>query len=161
MVDVGARVQASNKIGFLIQHLAFSLGRTNDQVLQEQLGIGFSQFKLMMVLQKMPHIQQKQIANALNQTEASVSRQIKLLHEKSLLQTTVSPKNRREHITTLTPKGVRYTEEARRILTDYYQPMFANMSDKDQEQMLHHLGTLHDYMCNDKGNDMCQKYIKE
>ena len=31
-----------SKIGFLIQHLAFSLGRTNDQVLQEQLGIGFS-----------------------------------------------------------------------------------------------------------------------
>jgi DNA-binding MarR family transcriptional regulator len=154
-------MQTSGKIGFLIQHLAFSLGRTNDQVLQEQLGIGFSQYKLMMVLQKMPHIQQKQIANALTQTEASISRQIKLLHEKSLLQTTVSPKNRREHITTLTPKGIRYTEEARRILTNYYQPMFDQISDKDQEQLLHHLGNLHDYICHDKNTDMCQKLIKE
>jgi DNA-binding MarR family transcriptional regulator len=153
-------MRPSNKIGFLIQHLAFSLGRTNDQVLQERLGIGFSQFKLMMVLQKMPHIQQKQIASALNQTEASISRQIKLLHEKNLLQTTVSPKNRREHITTLTGKGVRYTEEARRILNDYYQPMFAQLSDKDQEQLAQHLTTLHDAVCTSSG-DMCQKYIND
>lgn len=154
-------MRPSNKIGFLIQHLAFSLGHTNDQVLQEQLGIGFSQFKLMMVLQKMPHIQQKQIASALNQTEASISRQIKLLQQKSLLQTEVSPKNRREHITTLTAKGVRYTEEARRILTEYYQPMFAKLSEKDQEQLLQHLGSLHDFICVGKDGDMCQKYIND
>lgn len=154
-------MRPSNKIGFLIQHLAFSLGRTNDQVLQEQLGIGFSQFKLMMVLQKMPHIQQKQIARALNQTEASISRQIKLLHEKNLLQTTVSPKNRREHITTLTAKGVRFTEEARRILNEYYQPMFAELSEKEQEQLLQHLSSLHNFICTDTKGDMCQKYINE
>jgi len=153
-------MSSSNKISFLIQHLAFSLGRTNDQVLQEQLGIGFSQFKLMMVLQKMPHIQQKQIANALNQTEASISRQIKLLHEKSLLQTTVSPKNRREHITTLTPKGVRYTEEARRILGEYAEPMFADISEKDQEQLVQHLTRMHNFICNKTG-DMCQKFLKD
>jgi DNA-binding MarR family transcriptional regulator len=151
----------SSKVGYLIQHLAFSLGRTNDQVLQEQLGIGFSQFKLMMVLQKMPHIQQKQIANALNQTEASISRQIKLLHEKSLLQTVVSPKNRREHITTLTPKGVRYTEEAKRILTNYYEPMFSNISQKDLDHLLKTLNELHHQICGGNTNDMCQKFINE
>jgi len=150
-----------SKIGFLIQHLAFSLGRTNDQVLQEQLGIGFSQFKLMMVLQKKPHIQQKQIAAALNQTEASISRQIKLLHDKNLLQTTVSPKNRREHITTLTPKGVRYSEEASRILVNYYQPMFEQMSEKDQAQLFQLLGTLHEYICREQIDDMCRKFINE
>ncbi len=150
-----------SKIGFLIQHLAFSLGRTNDQVLQEQLGIGFSQYKLMMVLQKMPHIQQKRIANALNQTEASISRQIKLLHEKNLLQTTVSPKNRREHITTLTPKGIRYTEEACRILDIYYEPVFAQITEKDQAQLLQHLGSLHQAVCADQTNDLCQRIINE
>lgn len=154
-------MKTPSKIGFLIQHLAFSLGRTNDQVLQEQLGIGFSQYKLMMVLQKMPHIQQKQIASALNQTEASISRQIRLLHDKNLLQTTVSPKNRREHITTLTDKGVRYTEEARRILTNYYQPMFEQISPKEQEQLVQLLGKLHDYICFDKDTTMCQKFVND
>jgi DNA-binding MarR family transcriptional regulator len=154
-------MRPNSKIGFLIQHLAFSLGRLNDQVLQEQLGLGFSQFKLMMVLEKIPHIQQKQIANALNQTEASISRQIKLLHDKSLLQTVVSPKNRREHITTLTTKGVRYTDEARRILGEYYQPMFEKLSSKDQEQLLKHLSSLHDFICNNVDTQMCQKFIND
>lgn len=149
----------TNRIGFLIQHLAFTLGRNNDQVLQEQLGLGFSQFKLMMVLEKKPHIQQKQIADALNQTEASISRQIKLLHQKGLLQTVISPKNRREHITTLTAKGLRYTDEAMRILATFYQPMFAQLNEKDQEQLLKHLRALHDFICDSK-NDMCQQFIK-
>lgn len=154
-------MHTSSKIGFLIQHLAFSIGRNNDQVLQEQLGIGFSQFKLMMVLQKMPHIQQKQIANALNQTEASISRQIKLLHDKRLLQTTVSPKNRREHITTLTSKGIRYTEEAQRIMRNYNQPLFETLSAKEQEQLASHLSRMHDFICPDNGHQMCHKFTKE
>lgn len=154
-------MHTSSKIGFLIQHLAFSIGRNNDQVLQEQLGIGFSQFKLMMVLQKMPHIQQKQIANALNQTEASISRQIRLLHDKALLQTTVSPKNRREHITTLTAKGVRYTEEAQRIMQNYNQPMFETLSNKEQEQLVQNLTRLHDFICPDNDHQMCHKFVKE
>lgn len=150
-----------SKIGFLIQHLAFSFGRTNDQILQEQLGIGFSQFKIMMVLQKKPQIQQKQIAAALSQTEASISRQIKLLFDKGLLQTTVSPKNRREHITTLTPKGVRYTEEARRIMSDFFGPIFENFSDKQLDQLTELLTKLHEYSCTKDPQELCQKFINE
>lgn len=154
-------MHTNDKIGFLVQHLAFSIGRNNDQILQEQLGIGFSQFKLMMVLQKMSQIQQKQIANALNQTEASISRQIKLLDDKGLLQTTVSPKNRREHITTLTAKGVRYTEEAQRIMQNYNQPMFDSLSNKEQEQLAQQLDRLHDVICPNSGHQMCHKFVKE
>ncbi len=154
-------MQSSSKIGFLIQHLAFSLSRLHDQVLQEQLGLGYSQFKLMMVLEKMPHIQQKQIANALNQTEASISRQIKLLHDKGLLQTTVSPKNRREHITTLTAKGLRFADEARRIVAEHTKPMLADLNDKEQEQLLQQLKRLHDVLCTNSEVQMCQKLISQ
>lgn len=149
-----------SQIGFLINHLAFTLGRLNDQLLQEQLGIGFSQYKLMMVLQKLPHIQQKQIASALNQTEASISRQIKLLHDKGLLQTTVSPKNRREHITTLTAKGLRYNEEARRIMAKHFDPMFQDIGEKEQQQLLGTLTRLHQQACGAAGNGMCQKMLQ-
>lgn len=146
----------SNNIGFLIQHLAFSLGRLNDQILQEQLGVGFSQFKLMMVLEKMPHIQQKDIAQALNQTEASISRQIKLLHNKGFLQTEVSPQNRRKHITTLTAKGLRYTDESMRILNQHYQPLFATLTARQLEQFAETLSLLHDSVCSNQ-TGMCQK----
>jgi DNA-binding MarR family transcriptional regulator len=150
----------TSNIGFLLQHLAFSLGHQNDQVLQEQLGVGYSQFKLMKVLQHMPHIQQKQIADALGQTEASISRQIKLLHQKGLLQTEVKPENRRQHITTLTAKGVRFTDQAVAILNDYHQAMFDQLSEKQQEQLLDILMTMHDYSCQGKAS-ACRQFIKK
>ncbi len=148
----------TNNIGFLIQHLAFILSRQNDQVLQERLGIGFSQFKILMVLQWHPHVQQKKIANALSQTEASISRQIKLLHDKGLLQTSTSPGNKREHITTLTTKGMRYTEEAMSILNSYHKPMFEQLNEKQMEILGEALVTMHDFACT-PGQTECRQFI--
>lgn len=155
-------MQPVNNVGFLIQHTAFSLYRQSDQVLQERLGVGFSQFKIMRVLERKPHLQQKQIAQALGQTEASVSRQIKLLQEKGLLQSTVSPQNRREHITTLTPKGVRFTEEAIRVLGDYFEPTFNYLSEKQQKALIEGLQILHRQLCmSEDGNGLCQQFMNE
>lgn len=150
----------SSSIGFLIQHLALSLGRQNDQILQEQLGIGFSQFKLMKVLQVKSGVQQKQIADALGQTEASVSRQIKLLQDKGLLQIEVSPHNRREHITTLTAKGLRFADEAQAIITDYHKEMFAQLSSKQQEQLVDILSVMHKSSCQGK-TSICQQFTSQ
>ncbi len=148
----------TDNAGFLIQHIAFSLGRQNDQILQERLGVGFSQFKIMKVLERKPHIRQKQIAEALGQTEASVSRQIRLLQEKGLLQSTVSPQNRREHITTLTPKGVRFTEEAIRILANYYEPVFGRLTEKQQTQLVEGLQVLHESLCLGQAGELCKQF---
>ena len=98
-------MKPTNNIGYLLQHTASTLARQSDQVLQERLGVGFSQFKILMTLQWNPGVQQKHIAESLGQTEASISRQIKLMHEAGLLQSKVSERNKREHITTLTRKG--------------------------------------------------------
>jgi len=140
-------MQPHNNIGYLLNHLAFVLLRQSDQVLQEQLGIGFSQFKILMVLKWNPSLQQRQIADRLGQTEASISRQIKLLHEKGLLSTYVSPKNKREHITTLTPKGEKLTEKSMTILNNYHAPTFATLTPKQQEQLTTLLTIMHDHVC--------------
>ena len=140
-------MQPTNNTGYLLQHLAFTMARQNDQILQERLGIGFSQFKILMVLQKNPYIQQKDIAEALGQTEASISRQIKLMHDRGLLQSTVSPENRRRHITTPTQKGLRLNEEALRVLNEYHAPMFERLSDKQIQQLLEILSQMHHFVC--------------
>ncbi len=140
-------MRSTNNIGYLLNHLAFMLGRQSDQVLQEQLGIGFSQFKIMMVLKWNPSIQQKQIADRLGQTEASISRQIKLLHEKGFLTTVISPKNKREHITALTSKGDKLTEKAMQILNNYHSPTFNALSEKEQTALVDILNKMHDVVC--------------
>ncbi len=140
-------MQLTNNIGYLLQHLSFVLNRQSDQVLQEQLGIGFSQFKIMMVLQWDPSVQQKYIADKLGQTEASISRQIKLLHEDGMLTSQVRPENRREHITRLTPKGERVIDKAMEILNNYHAPVFSQLSSKQQEQLLEALKVMHQQAC--------------
>ncbi len=130
-----------------MQHLSFVLSRQSDQVLQEQLGIGFSQFKIMMVLQSDPSVQQKHIADKLSQTEASISRQIKLLHDDGMLTSQVRPENRRQHITRLTPKGERIIDKAMEILNNYHAPVFSQLSAKQQDQFLDALKTLHQHAC--------------
>ena len=147
----------TNNIGYLIQRLAFCLGRQSDQVLQEQLGIGMSQFKILMVLGWRSNVQQRQIAENLGQTEASISRQIKLLKDKGLLVTEISPQNRREHITRPTAKGQRLCEKAMEVLNAYHAPMFARLSDKQQSQLLESLTTMYDYACINEKSDLIVK----
>lgn len=137
----------TNNIGYLLQHLSGVLAKQNDQALQERLGIGFSQFKILRVLQSNPHTQQRQIAEWLGQTEASISRQIRLMIDKGLLQTTISPKNRREHLTTPTTKGLRMTEEAINVLNGCHREMFEHLNEKQQQQLLAALAGMHKDAC--------------
>lgn len=141
-------MQLTNNIGYLLQHLSFVLARQSDQVLQEQLGIGFSQFKIMMVLQWDPSVQQRYIADKLGQTEASISRQIKLLQKDGMLTSQVHPNNRRQHMTRLTPKGQRVIDKALEILNRYHAPVFQQLSAKQQEQLLQALNIMHQQACN-------------
>ncbi len=140
-------MQPVNLLGYLFEHLGGSFARQSDQVLQEQLGIGLSQYKIMMALQWNPKVQQRKLAQALGQTEASVSRQIKLLHEKSMLLTKINPAERREHITEITAKGLKVTHAARQAMADYHSPMLEKLSEKQIKQLIELLTTLHAYVC--------------
>ena len=133
--------------GYLLQHVASILAKQSDQVLQEQLGIGLSQFKILRTLQTNPHTTQKDIAGRLGQTEASISRQVKLMLDDGLLQQMLSAKDHRQRITVVTPKGTRLTEAALAVLGRYHAPTFAALSDKQLLQLQEILETLHGQTC--------------
>jgi len=136
-------MDAANLIHTLLQQLSAVYARESDQILQEQLGIGFSQFKILSTLQTNSMAQQKHIAFQLGQTEASISRQVKLLHAKGMLESTVNPANKREHITTLTGKGERITTAAQTVLSNYQINSLSHMSRRHQVQFLEFLSELH------------------
>jgi len=137
----------TNNLGYLIQHLASVMGRQSDQLLQEQLGIGLSQFKILMVLEWNPRVQQKTIADSLGQTEASISRQIKLLKDKKLLVTKQDPQNRRKHLTAPTTLGMQITEAATSIMRRNFSPEFSAMGDDQLIQLVTGLQQLHKIVC--------------
>lgn len=148
-------MKITNNIGYLINHLAFILGRQSNQVLLESLGIGLSQFKILMVLKWSPSVKQKDIASRLGQTEASVSRQIGLLHDKGFLKTIVRPENRRQHITVLTPRGETIIDESLSRLDDYYSPVLQELTPQQQATLIELLGIMHSKVCAEVSSCAC------
>lgn len=136
-----------NDLANLMHHLVSLMSRESDQSLQEQLGIGLSQYKILMTLHDHPHIQQRMIAQTLGQTEASISRQIKLLTERGMLQAVPNPLNHREHLTDLTAKGIRMIEAAEKVLAKYHDHFFAGVGNRQQAQVLEQLESLHRTVC--------------
>jgi len=138
----------TNNLLYLLQHLAAVTGKQTDQVLLEQLGIGLSQYRILLVLEWNPRVQQRSIAESLGQTEASISRQIKLLLRKGLLSSRPDPSNRRKHITAPTPLGMQITEAATAILRRNFGPEFQQIGGDDQVvQLISELQRLHDIIC--------------
>lgn len=144
-----------DNLGYLLHHIGFAMDRQSDILLQERLDMGFSQFKILMALKWSAGIQQKQIAERLGQTEASVSRQIKLLKDAGYITVKQSPTNRREHITTLTTKGVNAADKGLRALNDYHAPVFEQFTPEQQETLKQLLLSLHKEMCARTPNTNC------
>ena len=121
---------------FVSKPLAALLYKASDRVLQEQLGIGMSQFKILGAIQNNQRLLQRHIATILNQTEASISRQIKLLHQRQLLVTQFNPKDHREHITVLTPNGRQVINAATEVLEAFQTQFVEGLSDRQQAELI-------------------------
>jgi DNA-binding MarR family transcriptional regulator len=142
-------METTSSLSYLLQHVPTTMHRQVDQVLQERLGIGVSQYKILAILQDRPEVQQRFLADSLGQTEASISRQMKLLAERGMLTVQANPKNRREHVAVLTTKGVRVAHAASDTVDEYHQPALDHLSDKERGQLTEALNVLHQYYCQD------------
>jgi DNA-binding MarR family transcriptional regulator len=140
-------MQQTYNLNYLIQHLAAVINKQADQVLQEQLGIGISQYRILAVLDVSPKIEQLSIAKALGQTEASISRQIKLLQAKGLLLTKIDPENRRKHITLPTTLGLQITDAATVIMNRNFSPDIDEFGKDKATPLLAELVRLHQITC--------------
>ena len=125
----------SNELADSFHQLVAKMARESDQILQEQLGIGLSQYKILRTLESQPHVRQRIIASNLGQTEASISRQIKLLGEKGMLIAEKNPDNLREHLADLTLRGQRIIAAAEQVLAQYHKSLFQALSVRQQEKL--------------------------
>ena len=129
----------NDSIPFLLHTVATKLDSHCNQVLQERLGIGMAQFRILLVLQERHGRPQRDVAANLIQTEASISRQVKLLKRSGLVQSQTSKQNRRQHLLFLTMKGDHLADRATEILNDYLAPKFEILSEKEQARLQTHL----------------------
>ncbi len=135
-------------IGSLLHKVSKSLDKISDQVLLERLGIGLSQFRIMLFLLGNDGAEQKLISENLSQTEPSVSRQVKVLQNKGLAVVRRSTESRRSRLVFLTQKGAKTAEKAVNVLNEYHAPMFELLSQKQQEQLVNTLRSMQEYIKN-------------
>lgn len=141
-------METHQAIDYLLQHVAAMFDKQLDQALQEQLGIGLAQYKIMLTIEPTAQgMVQSTIARHLGQTEASVSRQIKLLMQKGMLESTVNAKSRREHLTALTPKGFKILQAGKAIAQQCTEPLMQKLTDKQQKQLAELLSAVHAEIC--------------
>ena len=132
----------AENIDTILQHITSLLSKQADQLLLEQLGIGYSQYRVMVLLTLNVPIKQIEIATRIDQTEASISRQIKLLEGKSLILKTLNPKNKRIRWIRLTPLGFRLITSAKSLIVNRNHELLQNLDKKSQKQIFSSLETI-------------------
>lgn len=148
-----------NNIAYLFQHIAEVMAKQTDQLLQQHIGIGLSQYRILMVLEWNPRNTQSAIALSLGQTEASISRQIKLLEKRGLLATKPDPMNRRKHIATPTPKGAQATEAAASLLRRHSGSEFGSLEEQNLVSLNETLHRLHKTACRPGKQGACNHML--
>lgn len=119
-----------------LHRLSSVLGRVAERTLQDEYGLGMSQFKVLWILRKHSEgVLQTNIATWCSQTEAAISRQVNLLKRDKLIEKRTDPKNRRNHIICLSAKGEQFANEAMDVLIKEYKPLFAVLSASEQQTL--------------------------
>ena len=81
-------------------------------------------------------VSQSSIAERLHLTEATVSRHISTLVEMGLLSRTEDKANRRKHIITITPKGNKTFDSARKLIDKELESIFSVIKEKDRSNII-------------------------
>lgn len=132
----------SHNAGFAFQKVAFTLLRRSDELLQAKLRIGYAQYKLLEVLAEHPNSSQRYVASALMQTEASISRQVKLMQAAGLLRVGTAAENKRARVISLSTKGSELHARATSILNQCYMRYFGELTPAESEAFVHIIAKL-------------------
>lgn len=132
----------SRKVLNQLHGLTRVIDSAGDQILHTEMGLGFSQFKILAVLKEKPMVPQVTVAKRLNLTAPAISRHIEAMLAKQLLTTMVNPKNRREHLLNLTPIGEDTLKVSWDLLDTRFKAVIKILNKKEQEQLIRMLDQL-------------------
>lgn len=140
----------SQTIEYALHQLSFILDRQSDEALRSALSVGYSQFKILMAAKHRSGLKQSDIASYLGQTEASVSRQIKIMKSDGLISVRIDPGNRRSRSIVLTDKGSELGRQCLEVLGQTHAATFGSLSFAEQKMMHGLIDRLTTKACKDK-----------
>ena len=123
-------------------HLTYDLQQLSDRILGPRAGIGLGQARIMSGLHTAIPRSQRELASALHQTEANISRQLKLMHAQKLVSITRNKKDGRQRDVKLTAKGAKTYKLALKSLAMQQNELMKLVDQKERkafEQVSSHL----------------------
>lgn len=118
-----------------IHRLAFLFEKKADEQLRAEIGIGFAQYKVLEAISQNALTKQNTVAKLLDQTEASISRQITILQKKGLITVQAVMGNRRAKELLLTRVGEDLTRQAEQILAIIESELIGELSYQEQRML--------------------------
>lgn len=122
----------SPQLYWQVHKLAFLLEKRADESLKTQVGCGFAQYKVLEAIGRNALAKQNMIAELLDQTEASISRQIKILEKRNLIIVATVMGNKRARELTLTEEGESLLQQCEGILDIAQAQLFGGLSYEEQ-----------------------------
>jgi MarR family transcriptional regulator, transcriptional regulator for hemolysin len=132
----------SKEITYKIHKAVFLLDKMSDQILQDRLSLGFSQFLVLMVLAGQSKVPQKFVASQLDQTQAAVSRQIDILVDLGYVSRERNPDSRREYVLNLTKTGLKAYRQGFEAIDQRFDKLFEIWSKTEKSNLLSALSKL-------------------
>lgn len=132
----------SRKVLHQLHSLIKAIDGAGDQILHNEMGLGFSQFKILSAIKDMPQSSQSRIAVYLSLTPPAISRHIESLLKKGLVTRSVNPKNRREHLLGLTTTGKNILKKSWVLFDTRFNSVIQVLDDSEQKQLIAMLDKL-------------------
>jgi DNA-binding MarR family transcriptional regulator len=108
------------------------LEKIADESLKTQLDIGFAQYKVLEAINQNMLARQNMVAEMLDQTEASISRQIKILQKKGLIKVVTVMGNKRAKELSLTRVGEEIVRNAEDVIDVSQAQVMGGLSYQEQ-----------------------------
>ena len=99
-----------------LHYLMFILQQLSDELLGQEVGVSLSHVRIMGALDATIPRSQRVVATNLRQTEANISRQMRVMADQGLVKIAPNKKDHRQRDVTLTSKGARKYEQAEKLL---------------------------------------------
>lgn len=121
------------QIFWQLHRLSFTLEKKLDEVMKRELDIGFAQYKVLEAINHNSLAKQNAVANMLDQTEASISRQVKILEKKGLIKIKDVSGNRRAKELSLSKVGEELVAGAENLINITQANVFSSLNVKEQQ----------------------------
>lgn len=124
------------QLSWQFHKISFLLEKSADEALKRQLGIGYAQYKVLEAINHNSLARQNTVAEMLDQTEASISRQVRILQKKGLIKISSVMGNRRAKELSLTTVGEEMVSNAIEVIEVAQAKFFSKINFAEQQKML-------------------------